>query len=63
MIMQSTPVPIGKISTLGLILSVNTMSIYMIFSFLPFMVEFYFPGIDRRDLGECYERPDSTLHY
>jgi MFS family permease len=46
-----TPVPLKKIFILGLILSVNNMSIYMIFSFLPFMIKFYFPDLDIREAG------------
>jgi hypothetical protein len=46
-----SPVPINKILILGLVLSANNISIYAILAFLPFLVEFYFPGIDVRDIG------------
>lgn len=46
-----TPVPLGAVTTLGLVQSVNSMSIYAISAFLPFMIEFFYPGIDVRDVG------------
>ena len=45
------PVPLVKVTTLGLVQSVNSMSIYAISAFLPFMIEFFYPGLDVRDVG------------
>jgi MFS family permease len=47
----SSPVPLQKVILLGLILSANNTSIWMIFSFLPFMVQHYFPGLSKEELG------------
>ena len=44
-------VPLVRVTTLGLVQSVNSMSIYAISAFLPFMIEFFYPGIDVRDVG------------
>lgn len=46
-----TPLPYFKILVLGLILSANNSSIWMIFSFLPFMVHYYFPFLSTKELG------------
>ena len=46
-----TPIPYKKVAILGLILSANNTSIWMIFSFLPFMVQFYFPYLTKAELG------------
>ena len=46
-----SPVPLVKVTALGLVQSVNSMSIYAISAFLPFMIEFFYPGIDVRDVG------------
>lgn len=48
---KTTPLPLSKVCLLGLILSANNTSIWMIFSFLPFMVEFYFPFLSKTELG------------
>ena len=46
-----TPVPYAKIGLLGWILSANNTSIWMIFSFLPFMVEYFYPELSKTELG------------
>jgi MFS family permease len=46
-----TPIPLQKVCLLGLILAANNTSIWMIFSFLPFMVQNYFPNLSRSELG------------
>jgi len=46
-----TPVPLFKIMLLGLILLANNNSIWMIFSFLPFMVAHFFPELSTAELG------------
>ena len=46
-----TPVPQFKILLLGSILLANNASIWMIFSFLPFMVSFYYPSMPTTELG------------
>lgn len=46
-----TPLPIVKITLLGLVLSANNTSIWMIFSFLPFMVQHFFPYLAKDELG------------
>lgn len=46
-----TPVPLAKISLLGMILLANNASIWMIFSFLPFMVSNFFPSLPTTELG------------
>ena len=46
-----TPIPYLKVALLGLILAANQMSIWMIFTMLPFMVEFYFPEMSVKELG------------
>lgn len=51
MIVNTTPLPLGKIGLLGLILAVNNTSIWMIFSFLPFMVSDFYPELSVRELG------------
>lgn len=48
---KSTPLPYEKVTLLGLILFANNASIWMIFSFLPFMVQFYFPALSKAELG------------
>jgi hypothetical protein len=48
---QITPLPAKKIAILGLILAANNMSVWMIFSFLPFMVEDFFPLLTTKELG------------
>jgi MFS family permease len=46
-----TPLPYQKITLLGFILFANNASIWMIFSFLPFMVQYYFPLLSKAELG------------
>ncbi len=46
-----TPLPKLKIFLLGLILSANNVSIWMIFTFLPFMVQYFFPFLSKTELG------------
>lgn len=46
-----TPLPLYRISILGLILLANNASIWMIFSFLPFMVADFFPELSTTQLG------------
>jgi hypothetical protein len=46
-----TPLPVKRISVLGLILAANNTSIWMIFAFLPFMVEHYYPSLSAKELG------------
>lgn len=46
-----TPLPYEKVALLGMILAANNTSIWMIFSFLPFMVEYYFPFLTKAELG------------
>ena len=46
-----TPLPVKKIAVLGLILAANNSSIWMIFSFLPFMVSDFYPDLNMKELG------------
>eukprot|EP00597_Dinobryon_sp_UTEXLB2267_P003779 CAMPEP_0170064116 /NCGR_PEP_ID=MMETSP0019_2-20121128/4725_1 /TAXON_ID=98059 /ORGANISM="Dinobryon sp., Strain UTEXLB2267" /LENGTH=671 /DNA_ID=CAMNT_0010270707 /DNA_START=55 /DNA_END=2071 /DNA_ORIENTATION=- len=46
-----TPLQYKKIWILGLILSVNNTSMWMIFSFLPFMVAHFYPSLPSDELG------------
>jgi MFS family permease len=46
-----TPLAYEKIALLGLILFANNASIWMIFSFLPFMVQYYFAYLSKAELG------------
>lgn len=46
-----TPIPTFRVVLLGLILAANNTSIWMIFSFLPFMVQHYFPALSVTELG------------
>lgn len=46
-----TPVPFAKIGLLGSILLANNTSIWMIFSFLPFMVSHFYPELPTTELG------------
>ncbi len=48
---RSSPVPYRKVVILGFILSANNTSIWMIFSFLPFMVQHFFPELTTEELG------------
>lgn len=48
---EPTPLPYFRVVLLGLILAANNTSIWMIFSFLPFMVQHYFPELPVTDLG------------
>ena len=47
----ATPLPMRKILVLGTILAANNCSIWMIFSFLPFMVKLYYPELSVKELG------------
>mmetsp|Transcript_30505 Transcript_30505/g.65715 ORF Transcript_30505/g.65715 Transcript_30505/m.65715 type:complete len:252 (-) Transcript_30505:302-1057(-) len=47
----ATPLPTAKIGLLGLVLLANNMSLWMIFSFLPFMVSHYYPNLEATELG------------
>jgi MFS family permease len=49
--MVPTPLPIRKLSIVSLILFANNASIWMIFSFLPFMVIYYYPHTDPTEVG------------
>jgi MFS family permease len=49
--LDPTPVPISRVILLGLILAANNTSLWMIFSFLPFMVAHYFPTLPLTQLG------------
>ena len=46
-----TPLPVKKIAVLGMILAANNSSIWMIFSFLPFMVSDFYPDLSIKELG------------
>eukprot|EP01035_Chromulina_nebulosa_P017406 gene17406-22955_t len=46
-----TPLPIKKITLLGFILAANNTSIWMIFAFLPFMVNFFYPDLTLNEIG------------
>lgn len=46
-----TPIPYFRVVLLGLILAANNTSIWMIFSFLPFMVKHFFPSLPMTELG------------
>jgi hypothetical protein len=48
---RKSPLPVKKIAILGLILAANNMSVWMIFSFLPFMVSDFFPYLSTKELG------------
>jgi MFS family permease len=48
---MATPLPIRKLSIVSLILFANNASIWMIFSFLPFMVIYYYPETDPTEVG------------
>lgn len=48
---RPTPLPVKRISVLGLILAANNTSIWMIFAFLPFMVQHYYPSLTLKELG------------
>lgn len=47
----ATPVPLKRVALLGLILTANNTSIWMIFSFLPFMVAHFYPELAVNELG------------
>ena len=46
-----TPLPMAKVVLLGAILAANQMSIWMIFTQLPFLVEYYYPYMSVKELG------------
>jgi MFS family permease len=46
-----TPLPTRKLAIVSLILFANNASIWMIFSFLPFMVLYYYPDTDPSEVG------------
>lgn len=46
-----TPLQNKKIFLLGMILIANNTSMWMIFSFLPFMVKYYYPLIPEQEFG------------
>jgi len=48
---MESPVPTLKIVLLGMILSSNNTSIWMIFTMLPFMVSYYYPLLGAKELG------------
>jgi len=48
---EPTPLPYAKVGLLGLILAANNTSIWMIFSFLPFMVHHFYPALSTAELG------------
>lgn len=48
---EVTPLPLRKITVLGLILLANNASIWMIFSFLPFMIMHFFEGLSKSEVG------------
>jgi len=48
---EPTPLPYFRVVLLGLILAANNTSIWMIFSFLPFMVQHFFPDLPVTQLG------------
>lgn len=48
---EETPLPMRKILILGLLLMANNCSIWMIFSFLPFMIHDFFPDYALTELG------------
>jgi uncharacterized membrane protein len=50
-IITTTPLPYSKIALLGIILAVNNSSIWMIFSFLPFMITNFFPELNNTEIG------------
>jgi MFS family permease len=50
-ITETTPLPMRKINALGLILLTNNASIWMVFAFLPFMVNYYYPDLSKVELG------------
>ncbi len=47
-----TPLPKGRIILLGSILLVNNASVFMIFSYLPFLVHDFFPHLSFTALGK-----------
>ena len=47
----TTPLPIVKVLTLGLMLTANNTAIWMIFSFLPFVVKHFYPDLNDSQLG------------
>ena len=49
--MPPTPLPTRKIVLLGMILAANNTSLWMIFSFLPFMVQHFYPTLSTQELG------------
>eukprot|EP00386_Alphamonas_edax_P015626 GDKI01047699.1.p1 GENE.GDKI01047699.1~~GDKI01047699.1.p1 ORF type:complete len:103 (-),score=24.97 GDKI01047699.1:40-348(-) len=46
-----TPLPLFKLVILGLIVLGNTVSIWMIFPMVPFIVRHYFPDLDEKEFG------------
>lgn len=48
---EPTSLPYAKVGLLGLILAANNTSIWMIFSFLPFMVHHFYPALSTAELG------------
>lgn len=48
---EMTPLPTRKLGIVSLILFANNVSVWMIFSFLPFMVLFYYPDTDPSEIG------------
>lgn len=48
---QRTPLPLRRIIVLGLILAANNCSIWMIFSYLPYMVHDFYPALSMKALG------------
>lgn len=49
--LPQSDLPMKKIAVLGLILAANNSSIWMIFSFIPFMVADFYPTLSLTELG------------
>jgi MFS family permease len=46
-----TPLPMARVALVGLMLLVNHFSLFVIFPFLPFMIQDFFPGVAYQKLG------------
>jgi hypothetical protein len=46
-----TPLPKFKIFILGTLMIANMISVWMIFSFLPFMINDFYPDLSLKELG------------
>lgn len=48
---ESTPLPKSRVALIGLILFANTFNIMVIFPFLPWMTQFFFPELEKTEIG------------